>query len=37
VGINAGGVNGARTRLITWERKTYLGEEANQSTQKRSD
>ena len=35
--VGSGGVNGARTRLIAWERKTYVGEEANQCARRRID
>jgi hypothetical protein len=33
----AGGVNGARSRVISWDRVTYVGGEPNQSARKRTD
>jgi len=31
------GVNGARTRIIAWGRKTYVGEDPKGSARKRTD
>ena len=36
-GLKRGGGNGARTRLIAWGRKTYVGEGPKGSARKRTD